>query len=220
MDRTKIVIYGIGSLGEKIFEYNKRDGLYDIIGFVDDKQNLEPEYCGVPTMNYADFKSKYTPEECKVFVAIGYVKCNYYRELVSNRVVADGYELVNYVSPNSICWDGTLIGTNIFVADNVFVGHGCKLHNGVILYEGCTFSHDTEIESNCFLSLRVTFGGYTKLGHNSFVGLNTTVKDDVTIGAYNIIGCGTNVIKSTVDNCVTIGNPGVSKQKDTLSMSI
>lgn len=220
MALEKLVIYGVGSLGEKIYEYNKRDVFFDIVGFVDDKQDLEPSYLGLPTMNYDQFKSVYKPDECKVFVAIGYVKCNYYRELVLNRVVADGYFLANYISSKAFCWDGTLRGNNIFVADNVFVGHGCKIHDGVILYEACTFSHDTEIDAYCFISLRASFGGYTKLGHNSFVGLNTTVKDGVRIGAYNIIGCGSNVIKSTNDYSVTVGNPGVSKRRDTMSMKI
>lgn len=216
----KIVIYGASSLGKKIYEYNKRDHLYDIVGFVDDKQDQDAICCDLPLMNYEQFKQKYQPGDCKVFVAIGYVKCSYYREMVVGCVTRDGYELINYISPNSICWEGTLVGRNIFVADNVFVGHGCEIHDGVILYEGCTFSHDAVIEAYCFLSLRVAFGGYTKLGHNSFVGLNTTVKDDVTIGVYNIVGCGANVIKSTNDYNITIGNPGVSRQKDTMSIKI
>lgn len=220
MMRDKIVIYGIGSLGEKIFEYNKRDCLYDIVGFVDDKQNLDPFYCGLPTMNYSQFKENYTTEKCKVFVAIGYVKCSYYRELVIKRLVSDGYELINYISPNSICWEGTIKGYNIFVADNVFVGHGSNIHNGVIIYEGCTFSHDAEIEDFCFVSLRCAMGGYTKVGHNSFIGLNSTVKDSIAIGAYNIVGCGTNVIHSSNDNSVIKGNPGISCIKNTSAMKV
>ena len=220
MIREKIVIYGIGSLAQKIFEYNRRDHLFELVGFIDDKQDLEESFCGFPTMHYDQFKKNYKQKDCKVFVAIGYVKCSYYREIVCQRVIDDGYELINYVSPNSICWDGTLLGKNIFVADNVFVGHGSRIHDGVILYEGCTFSHDVEVEANCFLSLSVSIGGYTTIGHNSFIGLNSTIRDSITIGAYNIIGCGTNVIKATMDFNVTVGNPGVSKQRDTQSMKI
>lgn len=220
MTRRKLVIYGIGSLADKLVEYNKRDCLFEIVGFVDDKQELEPNYCGLPAMHYDQFKAQYSPKDCVLFVAIGYVRCNYYRELVTNRVVADGYELVNYISPNAICWGGVLLGKNIFVADNVFIGHGCRLYDGVIMYESCTFSHDTEIESYCFVSLSVASGGYTKIGHNSFIGLHSTIKDDVVIGAYNIVGCGTNVIRSTEDHCVTVGNPGTSRQRDTESMNI
>ena len=220
MTRRKLFIYGIGTLADKIFKYNKRDGLFEIVGFVDDKQDLEPTYFGLPAMHYDQFKEKYGPKDCVLFVAIGYVKCNYYREFVSNRVVADGYELVNYISRNAICWEGVLVGKNIFVADNSFIGHGSKIHDGVIIYEGCTFSHDTEIESYCFVSLSVAFGGFTKLGHHSFVGLHSTVKDDVKIGAYNIVGCGTNVIRSTGDNNLTVGNPGQSTEKETLLIKI
>lgn len=218
--RVKVLLYGIGSLGKKIYEYNMRDQLFDIVAFVDDKEGVDIVFCGLPVINYAQCKERYNPEEYKIFVSIGYVHCSYYRELVSKRVLADGYDLVNYVSPNAICWDDTLIGKNIFVADNVFVGHGSKIHNGVILYEACTLSHDAVILSNCFLSLRVAMGGYTKIENNTFVGLNTTVKDDVTIGAYNIVGCGANVIKSSEDYCIIVGNPGVSKQKDTTNMAI
>ena len=220
MKRERVAIYGIGSLAYKLFEYNKRDGIFDIVCFVDDKQDLKSSYCGLPAMHYEEFKAVFNQQECKIFVAIGYVKCNYYRETVSDRVKKDGYDLVNYISPHSICWEGAIAGKNIFVADNVFIGHGCKLNNGVILYESCTFSHDSEIEPYCFISLSVASGGFTKVGRNSFVGLHSTIKDGVVIGAYNIIGCGANVIRSTNDHCVTIGNPGTSQRKDTESMKI
>lgn len=220
MKRERIAVYGIGSLANKLYEYNKRDGLFDIVCFIDDKHDLESSYLGLPAMHYNDFKLIYNQQECMVFVAIGYVKCNYYRELVSERVMKDGYDLVNYISPHSRCWEGTIVGKNIFVADNVFVGHGCKLHNGVILYESCTFSHDSEIEQYCFISLSVASGGFTKVGRNSFIGLHSTIKDDVAIGEYNIVGCGTNIIRSTKDHCMTVGNPGVSKESNTESMKI
>ena len=220
MKQERIAIYGTGALAYKLFEYNKRDELYDIVCFIDDKHDIGSSYCGFPLMNYEQFKAKYTKDDCKLFIAIGYVKCNFYRELVMNRVKKDGFELVNYVSPNAICWKGSLIGKNIFVADNVFIGHGCKLNDGVIMYESCTFSHDSEIEPYCFISLSVASGGFTKVGHNSFIGLHSTIKDDGVIGPYNIVGSGTNVIRSTKDHCVIIGNPGISKQRDTELMKI
>ena len=218
--REKVFIYGIGSLAEKILEYNNRDQLFDIIGFLDDGGNLEASFSLLPVMTYSNFKTQYSAEDCKIFVAIGYTKCNYYRELIVNRVLSDGYQLINYISPKSICWDNTIIGLNIFIADNVFVGHGSQIHDGVIIYEGCTFSHNTKVESYCFISLRVASGGFTKIGHNSFIGVNTTIKDDITIGAYNIVGCGTNILKSTNEKNVIVGNPGIAKQKDTLTIKI
>ena len=220
MTRDKIVIYGIGSLGVKLFEYNKRDNLFEILGFVDDKENLEPLFCGLPTMSYEQFKSKYNPYDCKVFIAIGYVKCNYFRELIFHRVINDGYELVNYVSPNSICFEGVLKGHNILVCDNVFVGHGSIIEDGVILSVGCTLSHENTIERFTFVSSCVVFGGYSKAKRNSFIGIHSTIKDGITISEFNIVGAGTNVLKSTESYSLTVGNPGKTRKADTLNITI
>lgn len=218
--REKVIICGTGSLSEKIFEYNNRDQLFDIVAFVDDNDDVTNLFCGCPVISYNECKLKYSPNNYKIFVAIGYNRCNSYREEVCKRVLSDGYKLVNYISPNSINWKNSIVGSNIFVGDYVFIGNNCKIHDGVILYEGCTLSHDTEIESYCFVSLRVVFGGHSKIKQNTFIGLNTTIKDNITIGAYNIIGCGTNVITSTENSSVTLGNPGVSKITETLDIRI
>ncbi|MDC2648959.1 hypothetical protein PO242_22785 [Bacteroides ovatus] len=220
MEKQKILLYGIGSLGEKIVEYNKRDKMYDIVAFVDDKKGVEPTFCGLPVINYDTCKKQFDKSEYKIFVSIGYVRCNYYRELICKRVVADGYELINYVSPNSICFDNVLVGKNILVCDNVFVGHGSKIHDGVILSVGTTLSHENIVEDYTFISSCVAFGGHAHVKNNCFVGLHSTVRDAVVIEEYNIVGSGTNVIKSTLPNSVTVGNPGKSVVKDTMNMSI
>lgn len=218
--KEKVLIYGIGSLGEKIFEYNKRDELYEIVGFIDDKENLESTFCGLPTMNYDICKQYYPKEEYRIFVAIGYVRCNYYREKVVKKVFDDGYELINYISPYSICWENTILGKNIFVADNVFVGHKCKIYDGVIISAGCVLSHENEVKDYSFISSCVAFGGHSKVANNCFIGLHSTIKDNIVVAEYNIVGCGANVLKSTQAYSVTIGNPGKSYIRDTMSMKI
>jgi acetyltransferase-like isoleucine patch superfamily enzyme len=134
--------------------------------------------------------------------------------------VNDGYELVNYVSPYSICFDNVLVGKNILISDNVYVGPGCKIHDGVFILVGSTLSHDDEVDAYTFISVRVAFGGYAKVKNNCFIGLNSTIRDSVVIEEYNIVGCGANVIKSTLPNSVTVGNPGKSVVKDTKNMKI
>ena len=216
----KLFVYGVGSLGEKIFHYNKRDKLYDMIGFIDDKASEEQYFCGLPVYTFDKVKELYTKEDSVIFVAIGYVKCNYYRKLVCDKVKSAGYKLTNYISPNAICFENVELGDTILLCDNVFVGHGSKLEDGVILSVGCTLSHENKIGEYSFISSCVAFGGHAKVENNCFVGLHSTVRDSVTIGAYSIVGSGTNIIKSTPEHSVTIGNPGVSTIKDTENLSI
>lgn len=216
----KLFVYGVGSLGEKIYHYNKRDQIFDMIGFIDDKEGIEPSFCGLPVYSFEKFKDQYNKDECVIFVAIGYVKCNYYRELVCKKVKASGYKLTNYISPNAICFENVELGENVLLCDNVFVGHGSKLEDGVILSVGCTLSHENYIGKYSFISSCVVFGGHAQVLNNCFVGLHSTIRDSVTIAEYNIVGSGTNVLKSTYRNQVTFGNPGRSTTKDTQEMNI
>lgn len=220
MKPEKLLIYGTGSLGEKIYEYNKRDKMYDLVAFVDDDKSKSELFCGLPVITFEKCKEIYKPDEYKFFVAIGYVRCNSYREQAFNKVKESGYSLSNYISPNSICFDNTVIGNNILICDNVFIGHGCQIFDGVILSVGCTLSHENVIEQFSFISSCVVFGGHAKVKKNCFIGLHSTVRDSVVIEEYNIVGSATNVLKSTTPSSVTIGNPGKSRVKDTKSISI
>lgn len=215
----KLFIYGTGSLGEKILEYNNRDRLYNIVGFIDDN-NAEQSFHGLPILTYDNFKKHYCPTDCKLFVAIGYVKCNSFREIVCLKIIKDGYHLANYISPHSICFGDTIKGLNILVCDNVFIGHGSAIYDGVVLSVGCTLSHENVIDKYSFISSCVVFGGHAKISNNCFIGLHSTIRDSVTIGSYSIVGSGTNVVKSVPEYTVTIGNPGVSTVKDTINVKI
>lgn len=216
----KLFVYGVGSLGEKIYHYNKRDHMFDMIGFIDDKEGGDDVFCDLPVYSFEEFKGHYKPENCVIFVAIGYVKCNYYRELVCQKVKAAGYSLTNYISPNAICFENVELGENILLCDNVFVGHGSKLEDGVILSVGCTLSHENTIGKYSFISSCVVFGGHALVRNNCFIGLHSTIRDSVEIGEYSIVGSGTNVIKSTESYSLTVGNPGKSISKDTCSLTI
>ena len=216
----KLLVYGVGSLGEKIYYYNRRDKLFDIVGFIDDKDVVRENFCGLPIYTFEKVKELYGVEDCVIFVAIGYVRCNYYREIVCEKVRKSGYSLANYISPNAICFETAELGENILLCDKVFVGHGCIIGDGVILSVGCTLSHENIVEKYSFISSCVVFGGHAKVQNNCFVGLHSTVRDGVVIGAYSIVGAGTNVIRSAPAHSVTIGNPGISKIKDTENTSI
>ena len=211
---NKLVVYGIGSLAEKIYYYNKRDQLFDLVGFINDKEDSST-FCGLPVYTFKYFSEKFTPNDCQVFVAIGYVRCNYYREKIFNKLNTYGYVLANYISPNSICFEDTIHGKNILVCDNVFIGHKSRIEDGVILSVGTTLSHENVIGKFSFISSCVVFGGHAKVENNCFIGLHSTIRDSIKIGAFSIVGSGSNVIKSTNSHSVTIGNPGVSTIKDT-----
>ena len=218
----QLIIYGVGSYAKQMFKYNERYGLYDIIGFVDDNPNAGTEFCGKPVMNFTElvWGGYLSNSQLVIISSIGYTRCNTHREDSIKRIREAGFEVGNFISPNANCWEGSIKGKNVIVFDNVFVGVDCEIGDGVIISEGTTLSHDVKVGNWVFFSDEVTVGGFARIGDNSFVGLNSTIKSDTKIGKYNIIGCGTNVLHDTEDCCVTVGNPGRCKNKDTLNMQI
>lgn len=211
---------GGGKLALKILLYNKRDRLFDICALVDDNPDIEKEILGVPVFTFDECIKRFNPSEYKMFVAIGYTHCNTIREKVYNKVKAAGYKLANYISSKADVWEGTLCGDNIFVGDNSFIGHGCKLNDGCIIYENTTLCHDNEVGRFSFFSAEVAVGGDATIGSHCFLGLNSTIKSDVKVADYNIVGCSSNVIHSTPEKAVLVGNPAVAQVRDVLNVQI
>lgn len=217
--KRKLIVYGTGSLAEKIYFYNKRDGLFDIVAFVDDNK-VNIEFHGIPIITYQDCLNLYSVDEYVFFVAIGYTNCNLGRERVCNKLQDNGYELINYISPNSIVFDNVILGSNILICDNVFVGHSSKVSDGVILSVGCILSHENIIGKFSFISSAVVLGGHAVVDNNCFIGLHSTLRDAIKVSEFNIVGSGSNVIKATEPYSITKGNPGVSEVRDVMSTKI
>lgn len=106
------------------------------------------------------------------------------------------------------------------VFDNTFVGIGCELHDGVVISEGSTLSHDVIVEPYCFFSDGVTVGGHACIGRNSFLGLNSTIKSNTRLGPFNIVGCAANVLRDTEPDCVAVGNPARCRRVDPMKVQI
>ena len=217
--KKKLIVYGTGSLAEKIFFYNKRDSLYDLVSFIDDNGS-DVEFHGIPVIAYQDCLSRYSVEDYVFFVAIGYTNCNVGREKVCKKLQDAGYKLINYISPNSIVFENVVLGSNILICDNVFVGHSSKVSDGVILSVGCILSHENTIGKFSFLSSSVVLGGHAVVENNCFIGLHSTLRDSIKVREFNIVGSASNVIKSTEPYSLTKGNPGISEVRDIMTIKI
>ena len=217
---ARLAIYGVGSIAEQVYQYNLRYHLYDIQVFINDNASENESFHGLPVMCFDKFKENYSFNDVSVLVTIGYTKCNTIRQRVCLKVEEAGFRLSNFISPGANCWPASVIGHNVIVFDDVFIGTGAHVMDNVIIYEGAKIAHNVTLKENVLLSLGVVIGGNAEIGVNTFIGLNATIKSSAVVGAYNIIASGANVIKSSMAHSVIKGNPGVAEQKDTLQVKI
>jgi UDP-3-O-[3-hydroxymyristoyl] glucosamine N-acyltransferase len=79
--------------------------------------------------------------------------------------------------------------------------------DNVLINIGCVIAHDTNINSNCFLSPSVNLAGFVNVGEKSILGINCTVIDNIKIHSNTQIGGGGVVIKNINKNGLYVGNP-------------
>jgi UDP-2-acetamido-3-amino-2,3-dideoxy-glucuronate N-acetyltransferase len=117
----------------------------------------------------------------------------------------------------SIIGENCNLGQNVFVASGVVIGNNVKIQNNVSLYEGII------CEDNVFLGPSMVFtnvinprsavdrrGEYlsTRVGKGATIGANATIVCGHDIGKFAFIGAGAVITKTISDYALVVGNPG------------
>ena len=117
---------------------------------------------------------------------------------------------------------GKLIHSSSWVDATAVVEKGCVIYPGciidakavikanTILNIGCSISHDTTINSHCFLSPRVAIAGFVCIEECCILGINSTIIDNLNIVAKTQLGGATVVINSIEKSGLYVGNPADS----------
>ena len=198
----KLMIVGTGITAIRVYDFIKQYNLYEIVGFVVDKEyKIVDTFCELKVYSFEELEKKYKKDEIELFIAIYWNNLNKDRKEMFYKVKERGYKLANLVSPNSII-RGRILGENCWIQDYVIFDTGATIKNGVSLAGHTNIGHHSEIGSFIHIAGKATLGGECIVNDQVFIGLNATVLDGVTIEEKSIIGAGTvikrNVKKNTV----------------------
>lgn len=215
MEKTKkLIIVGTGETAEIAYEYFTHDSPYEVVGFSVSRQYIkEPEFYGLPVLEFETLEEKYPPESFEVYVAISYVKLNRARASLFNQAKAKGYTCANYISSHAFVWHNVQLGENVFIFENNVLQHHVTIGNNVILWSGNHIGHRTRIKDHVYLSSHVVISGFCEIGEYSFLGVNSTFNDNITVGRDNVIGSGALIVKNTEDGKLMIGSPAKAAAK-------
>ncbi len=204
----KVVIYGNKSIAREAFFYLKYYSNYEVAGFTVDRGYMESDnLCHLPVIPFDDVEAQFSPKTYKMLIAVGYVQNNKIRKERYLKSKEMGYQLINFVSPNSIIHPETPIGDNCVIGHYVVISPDAKIGNNVIIASGCMIGHDVVIGDHCFFSPGVNVAGSVDIGTGSFFGANATIRNRVTIGKECVIGAGAILLENIEDRSVIIGEP-------------
>ena len=136
---------------------------------------------------------------------------------VQSHTIGNGTNIWQFcvVLPKAIIGNVCNINANVFIENDVFIGHNVTIKSGVQLWDGIC------IEDDVFIGPNVTFTNdflprskqypkkflKTLIKKGASIGANATILGGITIGEYSMIGAGSVVTKDIGMQELWYGNP-------------
>ncbi len=203
------VIYGDSLFAERIYSYIRQENIISVLGFTnDDKYLRRDEIQGKKVFPFSSFVRD-MKDDCDLILAYGYAKMNDTREKVYRECVDAGCRIGTYISSRAFLYSDQ-VGEGTIVLPGVLIGPGTVIGRCNYFAAASVVSHDSIIGDFNFFSSGVVMGGYANVGNHCFVGLNSTIKNSISLADYSLIGAASNILKSTEEYGVYVGNPARS----------
>lgn len=202
----KLVIFGIGKIGQVAHHHFLTDSDYKIAGFTTDRAYIPDGgiYDGLPAVAFDEVEKHFSPQDHALFVALGYQQLNQLRAARFAEAKAKGYKTASYISSQNKNSLRDQVGENCFVMSGEPLQPKSKIGDNCFIWTGAIIGHHSTIGNNCWITSGVTIGGNSKVGDNCFVGLGATIGHEITIGAQSLIGAGALITKDAPEESVYI----------------
>ena len=181
MSKEKLLLVGAGGFGrmaaeQAMLQYN--------CAFVDDRQPVGDQICGIPVIGGVDDLPELRKEYSLLVVGIGN---NRFRAQVYEKAEALGYAFPNIVAPSAYVSPYSKMGYGCVVLQNACVQNGASVGNGVLLNAGTEVHCDATvgdcalIYTNSVIRTGATVGNFTRIGSNCTICNNATVPNGADI---------------------------------------
>jgi sugar O-acyltransferase (sialic acid O-acetyltransferase NeuD family) len=190
---------------------------YAINAFVaaNDAKSIGQNIQGSVVLAEDDFFEKYKTSKVNIFIAVGSPqlkrdireKCcaslSYaqFPSLIHPSVLMDTRKAAVRIEQGSIICAGTILTTNIEIAEFSHINLGC------------TVGHDAIIGAYSTLSPGVHISGGVTMNQSCFVGTGAVILERVSIPPGTVIGAGATVVKTISIPGTYIGTPAIRREK-------
>lgn len=198
----KLVIFGVGKIGDVVTAYFARDGEYEIAGFTTDRAFLPQGRNDV--VPFEEVEKHFSPKTHDMFVAIGYHDLNKVRAQRCADAKTKGYRLATYISPSNRYVTPEQVGENCFIMPGEPLQPEVSVGDGCFVWTNALVGHHTKVGNYNWITSGVAIGGNCRIGDHCFFGMGATVGHEVTIGANCIVGAGALVVKDAPEGSVYI----------------
>jgi len=174
---------------------------------------------GAKLYAFEDLNEILDMDSISVLNTIGYSQMNRIREQMFIDCNEAGWENYTYISAKANIYSDK-IGEGCIIMPGSYVGPYVKIGRSNVVYSNVTLTHHIEIGDFNFIGAGVTVGGDVSIQNNIFVGMNSTIRNGIKISSKSLIGMHSNVLTSTEERKVYVGNPARKIKEDSLEVRI
>lgn len=204
--KDKIVVIGGGGNAKVIISILKKINEYEIIGYTDVEN--KGKILGVVYLGNDDsLNSLYNNGIKNGVIGLGQIKSSAMRRRIVDMCKKIGFNFPTIISPNSLINEEVIIGNGTVVMDGVIINSGSKIGKYSIINTNASIDHDCSIGDFTHIAPGVTLSGEVTIGDNILVGTGASVIHQIKIPDNTIISSGSSVQKNITKSGIYRGVP-------------
>ena len=208
----KILIFGSGGHSKVIVDIIQNQGIYKILGFIDNKLPKGFKVLGYKVIGNDD-DIDILIEKYQIYggsIAIG---DNFLRSLVIEKVkekvkeASKDFQFINCIHPKSHIALDVKMGEGNVLMPGAVINTSSEIGSFCILNTNSSIDHDNKFSDFVSVGPNAVCGGNVAIDKFSAIGIGATVINDISIAQNCIIGANSLVNKNTKSNSVYYGQP-------------
>jgi len=200
-------IYGAGGLGREVYEVahtiNCSSLSWSEIIFIDDGDNIK-DIRKIPIYTFKQASRRFSQEPFEVCIAVGEPSV---RQILYDKLVAEGIKIATLVHPEVSIPDSTMIGEGTIICKFVSITCDIRIGNNVYIHPMACIGHDSVIGDSSVISSFVDVAGDCIIGEKVFLAIGVVMKQGISVGNKSIVGMSSVIHRDIPESVIAMGNP-------------
>jgi len=201
-----IIVYGAGGHSKTVIDVIEEQGLYRILGVLDDDENVAGTLLGYPVIVNREEKEDAIRRAYGGVVAIADSRIRF-RIVSKIEAIFPKFRFVNALHTTARISRHAKIGQGAVVMCSVRIGVDATIGNHCIICSNSLISHDNTLGDYVFVGPAVCCSGSVTIGAHSYVLSGSVIINNTAIGDHTVVGSASNVVSDLPSNVLAYGNP-------------
>ena len=206
---TDVVILGAGGMARELCwlfrEANDEKRQWNVLGFVDDKPELEGAViCDLPVLGKMNWLERNQGKKLQLICSAGNPQA---RRILAERGTALGYQFCKAIHPSARMSKWVQLGEGTIITANCVLTTQIKLGAHSLVNLNTTIGHDAVIGAYCNINPGCRISGSVTFGDGVYFGTGAVIIQGKRVGDWTTIGAGAVVTSDIPPHVTAVGVP-------------